>query len=918
MTVSTLRIRWLAVAAVLAIAVLLSACSDDPAPMPEPTATPATAPTATPTNTPTPTPTATPSTAPPAIPTPTPTTAPTNTPTPEPTPTPTAVPANTPVPEPTATQTTTPKPEAGTDRPVQSKRGYSSDHGVLSPYVRPEEIDGAGRKLLAIYMVGSDLEEVGLAGTIDLWELTTGYSTLDNPGVVEVIVAFGGARTDGWRGMKFANMSQLATDVQDLEFGNETGPNAYLYQADGAHMGDESSLKVFLDYLRDGYVNFDQSFLTFWDHGGSYIGFGNDTNFNGDALLMDEIERAFQRSQSGTFDLIGFDACLMASVEVAKVIEPHAKYMIASEALEPGHGWLWNAVIQLYAQEGSITEAGKQMVDNFVQDVHDSESTGKTLSLLDLSQYDELVTALDPVVSTFGEQLLYNEEYSDSLIIGSYRAQSYGASERDDSRTSIDLKHFTQLLAEQLSTTEIGSSLDELMDAVDRFVVHSNHDGSKPNSFGVAIDAPENADAEYSAYKTNDKWLDFQSAYIDFLLSDTEPPEVIGEYTDSDETFATVYDENLAKVTTLYGFVQPVEVEDGSIEDFFMVVAEEQAYPTEIEYYYFASAWDQLWFTVEYDPGEDTAWIPAFFTGSFELDGREYKLYTAEIDYYQADKDYSGYEFPYDLATMTLIVDESWEIVDYYIETYQLLYSGPDDEEATVQFDKATLQIAHGDKVQFWNFGFSLEDPANDSWFEASDIVTFVQEPVFQLESLEFEDEFGQLIQYYYAIWAEDASGNATLGDFIPSARVVLSPFGSMQVFVDPAGYFQVQRPFSWIEEELDTSELEVFKASDLAGSSVAIYVEEDVLFTLTEYADVLEAVWLDEGINVLSRNTMETEQGFPVVLFEWSYDEEAGVWLVYVSDDGVIITIAYTFPADQFEAGRELAYYSFGTFFVN
>ena len=106
--------------------------------------------------------------------------------------------------------------------------------------------------------------------------------------------------------------------------------------------------------------------------------------------------------------------------------------------------------------------------------------------------------------------------------------------------------------------------------------------------------------------------------------------------------------------------------------------------------------------------------------------------------------------------------------------------------------------------------------------------------------------------------------------------------------------------------------------ASDLAGSSVAIYVEEDLPFSLTEYADVLEAVWLDEGINVLSRNTMETEQGLPVVLFEWSDDEEAGVWLAYVSDDGVAINIDYTFPADQFEAGRELAYYSFGAFFVN
>ena len=57
MTVSSLRIRWLAVLAVLAIAVVLSACNDSPAPTPEPTAptaTPTTAPTATPIDTPTP------------------------------------------------------------------------------------------------------------------------------------------------------------------------------------------------------------------------------------------------------------------------------------------------------------------------------------------------------------------------------------------------------------------------------------------------------------------------------------------------------------------------------------------------------------------------------------------------------------------------------------------------------------------------------------------------------------------------------------------------------------------------------------------------------------------------------------------------------------------------------------------------
>ena len=533
------------------------------------------------------------------------------------------------------------------------------------------------------------------------------------------------------------------------------------------------------------------------------------------------------------------------------------------------------------------------------------------------------MAALDPVLSAYGDQLLHDVSYSNSLIAGSTRAQSYGVSEREDSRTAIDLKHFAQLLSEDLPSADVGLSLSELTKAVDRFVVHTNHDGSRPNSFGVAIDAPENADAEYSSYKVNDTWLDLQSAFIDFLLSDAEPPEIYGEYTDSDGTFATVYDENLARVTTLYGFVEPVEFEDGSIEEYFMVVAEEPALgpgDTGVDDLYMAPTWDQWWFTVEYDPTEDTAWIPAFLADRYELNGHEYKVYTAEIDYFKADKDYSRYEEPYDLATMTVIVSEDWEVVDHYIETYQVLFSGPDDEEGTVQFDKTTLQIAPGDAVQFWNYGFSLEDGSNDDWFYTGDgQVTFVQEPVFGLEFLEFEDADGWLLDYYYAIWAEDASGNATLSDLTASAWVVDSPFGNMLVFQDPSGHFEVQTPQTWIEEVADPSQFEIYRASDLDGSNVTIYIEEDVLLSLAEYADALETGSRQSGAENITREPVQTAQGLPAVLLEWSIDGVAVTWLTYVSDEGVAVDIAYSFPADQFDVGREMAYYSFfDTFFVN
>ena len=109
MTVSAIRIRWLAVLTVLAIAVVLNACSN-PAPTPEPTATPPATSTLEPTATPTQTlePTPTPSATSPA----TPTLEPTATPTPtlEPTPEPTATPTATSTLEPTATPTPTLEP----------------------------------------------------------------------------------------------------------------------------------------------------------------------------------------------------------------------------------------------------------------------------------------------------------------------------------------------------------------------------------------------------------------------------------------------------------------------------------------------------------------------------------------------------------------------------------------------------------------------------------------------------------------------------------------------------------------------------------------------------------------------------------------------------------------------------------------
>ena len=757
-------------------------------------------------------------------------------------------------------------------------------------------------------MVGSDLEENTRhpAGTNDFGELIAGYNNLPDKNEVEVIVAFGGADKDGWRGMKFANMSQIVGDSQDGAFGNESEADAYLYRADGAHMGDESSLKLFLDYLRDGYANFDQRFLTLWDHGGSYMGFGNDTNFNKDGLFLDEMTRAFERSQVGVFDLIGFDACYMASMEVAKIIEPHAEYMVASEELEPGHGWLWSAVIQIYAEEDDIVETGKRMVDNFVQDVHGPETREKTLSLLDLSEYDRLETALNPVVSAYGQRMLSNYEYVDSLSEGYVRAQSYNESEKDDSRLSIDLKHFAQLLLANLPPdSEVAPPLNDLIAAIDRFVVHSNHDGSRPNSYGIAIDAPENAGskyAEYAAYKINDTWLEFQNTFQTYLQSDDEPPEL----TASDGLTVVFEDENLAGVTSLYGFVETV----GS-DDYFNVVAELESYPTGNAGEYFADAWDQWWFTVEYDSSEITAWIPASFADRFTgADGREYATYISEIDYYQAgESDPSP-------AVMTLLVDENMQVVNHQIQTYQYIYTSPEDETGSIRFDKATFRIERGDAVQFWNWGFHLEDQSLDGWFEAGGVVEFVQDPDFRLEFLEFEDQFGQPVEYQQGMWAEDASGNGEFYEILPPESL----FAALE---DPSGYFQAHAPAAWQEAQPDAAIGEVFSAYDPNGSgAVSISVYQDDAPSLSDFADAVESELRRQGAKGVWRAIRETEQGIPAVMLEYGIGDVAYVQMGYPLGNGEWADVLFSFTpgnASMLEAEEFywLAYNAFAAFWV-
>ena len=88
-------------------------------------------------------------------------------------------------------------------------------------------------------------------------------------------------------------------------------------------------------------------------------------------------------------DLLGFDACLMATYEVASTLAPLADRMVASQELEPGHGWDYRALSVLADDPATDVDDARRRASSTASRPRPrrrAPSGEITLSLLDLTQ----------------------------------------------------------------------------------------------------------------------------------------------------------------------------------------------------------------------------------------------------------------------------------------------------------------------------------------------------------------------------------------------------------------------------------------------------------------------------------------------------------------------------------------------------
>jgi hypothetical protein len=154
------------------------------------------------------------------------------------------------------------------------------------------------------------------------------------------------------------------------------------------NMDAQASVQGFVAWVLEHYPA-DRRFLELWDHGVGILGFGGDKHYQSNVdsghwlqslpSVVAGVRAGMQAAGVSSLDIMGFDACLMASVGVAEHFHGLADYLLASEELEPGHGWDHTTIDPAAATPKAYATA---IIDGFIAY---SNELPKTLALTQLS-----------------------------------------------------------------------------------------------------------------------------------------------------------------------------------------------------------------------------------------------------------------------------------------------------------------------------------------------------------------------------------------------------------------------------------------------------------------------------------------------------------------------------------------------------
>lgn len=348
---------------------------------------------------------------------------------------------------------------------------------VVKPATFEDAYKSTDTWLIYWYVCGTDLESSAGAASADIQELLN----VKLPENIKVLIQTGGA--EQWQN------NVVSSNAVERYIYTSNGLERLATLAD-ADMGQANTLADFIRYGKENYTA-DHKVFVFWDHGGgSAVGVCLDER-SGNFLSLNDLRNAFTSvyepsTDNPPFELIGFDACLMATYDTVSSLDGIARYVTASEEVEPGIGWNYTGWVGALVENPAMSGGGLgQKICNTYFDAceqYDLDDTA-TLSVIDLSKLPQLRNAYE----SFGLEALRAARNNPRNFFakfgrGAVNSENYGGNTRQTGYTNmVDIVDLARTNKELLPNTA-----EKLIGAVESAVVYKSAGGYRSRGGGLS------------------------------------------------------------------------------------------------------------------------------------------------------------------------------------------------------------------------------------------------------------------------------------------------------------------------------------------------------------------------------------------------------------------------------------------------
>lgn len=318
---------------------------------------------------------------------------------------------------------------------------------------------------ILVYMNGSDLESQYSAGTEDIFEMAASGFDED---FLNVVLFTGGSEVWHLEGIP---------DGVNTMFWLHEGELVRVADAGQASMGDPDVLAGFIRLGRQLFPA-EQTGLVLWNHGGgAVVGYGADERYEHTpdlaVMKLNDIEAGLSKGLRGdVLEFLGFDTCLMATIEMAAIAGNYARYLIASEEVEPEQGWDYTFLGDISTTSGE--DIGRSVIERYAEFYGDSElGDFVTMSLVDLSRMEGLVAAFEEFAEFAGDSLGGGQF---RRISGARRrTRNFGSGGEDGETDMVDVREMALLMEKTLG--DAGGVVKRLVKSLDEAVLMEYENG---------------------------------------------------------------------------------------------------------------------------------------------------------------------------------------------------------------------------------------------------------------------------------------------------------------------------------------------------------------------------------------------------------------------------------------------------------